>query len=164
MESGEHKGLQPLVELSGTGIAFMQSLGALQAQAWVKTEDRSGILTGAGNDDNIPETAVGLPGSAMDSDQRVAFLGLIGLFVEQLQADQAQVRMEEIEATLDDTYFAWFGTLSDDNAWDYRVQGPEVWIEFDHVSPAHIHSIYRDPENDYGAQWLAEHKANHPHP
>ena len=45
----------------------------------------------------------------------------------------------------------------------YRIQGPKVYIEFSHQVDGgpnaggwtHIHAMYRDPGNDYGASFKA---------
>ncbi len=62
--------------------------------------------------------------------------------------------MKEIEANLADTWFAWSGPLEAGKGY-FRIQGPTVVIEYapqrlgGDVS-MHIHSMYRDPTNDYG--------------
>jgi len=67
--------------------------------------------------------------------------------------------MAEIKAAFDDTWFAWSGATTveagKNGASYYRIQGPKLVIEY---SPQrlggdltmHIHTIYRDPTNDYG--------------
>ena len=55
-------------------------------------------------------------------------------------------------------WFAWSGPTEKGGAAYFRVQGPTVVIEY---APQrlggdptkHIHTIYRDPTNDYGAKW-----------
>jgi hypothetical protein len=52
----------------------------------------------------------------------------------------------------------------------FRVQGPTLWIEFSPqgggggpgglglggaATANHVHAIYRDPTNEYGARWVA---------
>ena len=62
--------------------------------------------------------------------------------------------MREIKASLADTWFAWSGPLEAGKAY-FRVQGPTILIEY---APQrlggdvtmHLHSMYRDPTNDYG--------------
>jgi len=64
------------------------------------------------------------------------------------------------EQNLDRTTFAWYGSTEIGNPIYYRVQGPTFTIEFAHQQGqganaggiTHIHSIYREPGNDYGAQ------------
>ena len=70
----------------------------------------------------------------------------------------AKVKMEEMKKNIDDTWFAWSGPTEKDRAAYFRVQGPTVFIEY---APQrlggdptnHIHTIYRDPTNEYGKKW-----------
>ena len=51
------------------------------------------------------------------------------------------------------TYFAWSGATTNGGLAYYRIQGPTVVIEYapQQGDLDHIHTIYRDPTNDYGA-------------
>ena len=65
----------------------------------------------------------------------------------------------------DKVYFGWAGPVGPTDPYYYRVHGPTVLIEFDNNHPPgrsdgpinHIHSVYRDPENDYGEDLLKKH-------
>ena len=68
----------------------------------------------------------------------------------------AQVRSEELRANLPETYFAWSGPTTPGSVAYYRIQGPTLVIEYaPQGSVDHIHTIYRDPTNDYGARLAA---------
>lgn len=78
----------------------------------------------------------------------------------------AAARMAEIRADLNETWFAWSGpTAASPSGHNgtayYGVQGPKVVIEYAPQplggDPSmHIHTIYRDPTNDYGKAVLAQ--------
>jgi hypothetical protein len=60
--------------------------------------------------------------------------------------------MDEIRARLDDTYFAWSGPTTPGSAAYFRIHGPALVIEYaPQRGVDHVHTIYRDPTNDYGA-------------
>jgi hypothetical protein len=62
--------------------------------------------------------------------------------------------MAEIRSNLRETYFAWSGPTTNGSAAYFRVQGPTLVIEYaPQNSVDHIHTIYRDPTNDYGAKF-----------
>jgi hypothetical protein len=62
--------------------------------------------------------------------------------------------MAELRANLRDTYFAWSGPTTSGSAAYFRVQGPTLVIEYaPQGNVDHIHTIYRDPTNDYGAKF-----------
>ena len=61
--------------------------------------------------------------------------------------------MSEIRANLAKTFFAWSGSTTNGGLAYYRIQGPTLVIEYapQQGDIDHIHTIYRDPTNDYGA-------------
>ena len=64
----------------------------------------------------------------------------------------AEPRVAEIRSNLAQTYFAWSGPTTNSSAAYFRIQGPTVLIEYaPQGGTDHIHTIYRDPTNDYGA-------------
>jgi hypothetical protein len=70
----------------------------------------------------------------------------------------AKAKLAELRQHLTETWFAWSGPTEKGSAAYFRIQGPTVIIEY---APQrlggdptrHIHTIYRDPTNDYGAKW-----------
>ena len=66
----------------------------------------------------------------------------------------AEPRMAELKANLAQTWFAWSGPITNGSQAYFRIQGPTVVIEYaPQGSIDHIHTIYRDPTNDYGAKF-----------
>ena len=50
-------------------------------------------------------------------------------------------------------FFAWSGPTTAGSAAYFRIQGPTLHIEYAPQGGVnHIHTIYRDPTNDYGAK------------
>jgi len=69
----------------------------------------------------------------------------------------AAPRMAEIKAALPQTYFAWSGPTTNGSLAYFRIQGPTLVIEYaPQRSLDHIHTIYRDPTNDYGAKYVGK--------
>jgi Protein of unknown function (DUF3500) len=74
-----------------------------------------------------------------------------------MNGNSATTRMAEIKADMNETWFAWSGPTRGEAGSNitayYRIQGPHVVIEYapQRDEPAnHVHTIYRDPTNDYG--------------
>ena len=99
----------------------------------------------------------------------------IELYVGNLRDDHARVHIEDVEARLDETYFAWVGETNADSVFYYRIHSPVVLIEFDHQTPVglthlyprgvpyreHIHAVVRTPNgNDYGKDLLRQHSSS----
>jgi hypothetical protein len=100
--------------------------------------------------------AEGLKGSDMDENQQKLVAELAAAWVLILHETSAKPRMDEIRAGIKDTYFAWFGPTADGSAAYFRVTGPTVVIEYapQQGSTDHIHTIVREPGNDYGKKLL----------
>ena len=106
----------------------------------------------------------GLKASELDPKQRAMLMGVIGQWVGIINDPYAKARIDQIKADLNDTYFAWSGPIThaagQNGTSYYRVQGPKLIIEFSPQGvggdPAmHVHTIYRDPTNDYGVKLTA---------
>jgi hypothetical protein len=67
------------------------------------------------------------------------------------------------DRTLDAVHLAWAGPLAPGQPVYYRLQGPGLLIEYDNVQRGanHAHSVWRDPESDFGLDVLAAHRAAH---
>ena len=150
--------------LQEEGAAMFSSLSEAQRRMAALESTDSGIVAGVSGDNAVLEN-VGIPASLMDSEQRSRLLALAGRYVGMLRDGHAAVKMAEVEAHLDDTYFA----AHDGNGTSYyRVFSPVILIEFERQAvdgePAHIHTILRTPNgNDYGKALLDQHLAEHPH-
>ena len=61
--------------------------------------------------------------------------------------------------------FAWAGDTRPGGVFYYRVQGPTFVLEYDvtQSDADHVHSVFRDLENDFGGDALRRHYAESPH-
>lgn len=66
---------------------------------------------------------------------------------------------------LDHVHLAWAGSLVPGEPHYYRLTGPRVLIEYDNTqrNANHAHSVWRDPNGDFGLDPLASHRAAAPH-
>jgi len=178
-KSGKYEGNTILQDEQNLGLAFMTSLDADQQRlATVQTEKTANAPMAAANEDNMTLDYVGLPGSALNAEQKAKLVELVAQYIGNMRDDHAAVHMEQIELHLNDTYFSWVGKVSPDAVFYYRVHSPVVLIEFDHQNPVgttminprgtptrdHIHTVVRTPNgNDYGKDLLRQHLETHPH-
>lgn len=178
-ESGKFKGTAVLQEEQDQALAFMQGFKSEQQDAATIQSDktRNNNLTEAFKDDVVLDYA-GVKVSSFSKKQKAQLLKLIALYVDNMDEGHARVRMDEVEAHLNETYFAWVGGTSDDAVFYYRIHSPVVLIEFDHQGPVglrqyfpdrspnrqHIHVVVRTPNgNDYGKDILRQHHEKHSH-
>ena len=148
--------IRPIGRESDKGLALLQSLDEKQRQKAVLNYTVSDLVLGPGQDDKkiAPE---GLKASEMNSKQQAQLLDVIGEWAGILNESSAATRMAGLKADLNETWFAWSGPTTGDPGSNitayYRIQGPHLVIEYapQHDEPAnHVHTIYRDPTNDYG--------------
>jgi len=176
--SGKYEGVSVLQEEQARGLALRRSLAPEQEAAAVLEVSKEGnnTLTEAFKDNVVLDYA-GVSVSAFSAQQKERLLALIERFVGNMDEGHARVKMEEVEAHLDDTWFAWIGGSDDDAVFYYRIHSPVILIEFDHQRPVglrhllpgvpnrqHIHAVVRTPNgNDYGKDLLRQHYAEHAH-
>lgn len=104
----------------------------------------------------------GVPGRDLDPGQRAVLLALLGTYFDRVP-DSASPLGSYDDAALDLVHFAWAGPTEAGQPHYYRVQGPRLLIEWDNTQRGanHAHSVWRDPELDFGLDVLARHRAAH---
>ena len=131
------------------------------------------MLAGAFHD-NLVAPYQGVAGHEMSDAQRRVLLSLAGTYVGWNADGHAQVKMSEVAAHLDETWFSWYGGYDDDSPFYYRVHSPVILIEFDHhpgvaldndvPTRNHVHTVVRTPNGgDYGADLLRQHHEQFDH-
>ena len=62
-------------------------------------------------------------------------------------------------------HLAWAGPLAAGQPHYCRLQGPGLLIEYGNVQRRanHAHSVWRNPESDFGLDVLAAHRSAHHH-
>jgi hypothetical protein len=144
------KKVRPLGSENDLAFKLVNGLDERQRKVAVRGAKPRNLALGPGRDDKTVE-AEGIKGSALTKEQRGVLLDLIGAWVNMLPDDAAKRRLEEIKGKLDDTSFAWYGPTKAGSAAYYRIQGPNVLIEYaPQGSVNHIHTVIRNPGNDYG--------------
>ena len=105
-------------------------------------------------------TYEGLPASKMNGAQKELLMALVSEYVNQVRSDLAGQKLADLEKTgLDHLHFAWAGPVSKDEPHYYRIHGGDFVVEFDNRQDGanHIHSVWRDVENDFAADVLRDH-------
>jgi hypothetical protein len=87
--------------------------------------------------------------------------------LDQLTAAYLGRLPDEVAARLQtgDLHFAWEGPPQPGLRCYYRIQGPDLLIEFDQTADAdgHAHTVLRRPRGDFGGDILTAHHADSPH-
>jgi hypothetical protein len=157
----ESRTVRPLGDEVDKAVALLNALDAKQRQQATLGYAVADTVLAAGSDGKTIEPE-GVRASTFSAAQRELLMALIGEWVRVADETAAEARMREIQAALSDTYFAWSGPPTKEGGAYFRVQGPTVVIEYapqalqtrgPDGAPEHIHTIYRDPTNDYGRKF-----------
>ena len=179
-KSGKYKGTSVLQDEQDQGLALVGALDEPRRKQAIlkfsKTGDEN--LTEAWKDNVVLDYA-GIRATDLPDAQQRQLLDLVGLYVGNMDEGHARVKMAEVRAHLNRTWFAWIGQTDPGSVFYYRIHSPVILIEFDHQRPVglrhlvkdprvptleHIHTVVRTPNgNDYGKDLLRQHYRQHPH-
>lgn len=105
-------------------------------------------------------TPKGLAASHLTAAQREVLIALLRQYLDRLPEEIADLHVGRLSgAAFEAMHFAWAGGREPGQKHYYRIQGPRLLIEYDNTQndANHIHSVWRDPESDFGIDLLAEH-------
>ena len=154
--------IRPLGEESDRALALLNALDESQRKQAVLGYHVGDLVLGSGQDGKTIQPE-GLKASAMTERQRAMLLEVIAEWSGIVHESAAAARMAELKADLNETWFAWSGPTTTAAPGQnitayYRIQGPKLVIEY---APQrlggdlslHVHTMYRDPTNDYGRKY-----------
>ena len=146
--------VRPLGRENDIAFELINALSDAQRDRAILDYEVKDTVLGPGHDGEVIQPE-GIRAAGFSEAQRALLVDLVAEWVGILNEEAAGAKMAEIEANLDDTYFAWSGPTSNGSAAYFRIQGPTVIVEYaPQGSTDHIHSFYREPGNDYGAGFI----------
>jgi hypothetical protein len=153
----EGRTVRPLGHENDKAFALINALEAGQRSQAILNYRVADLVLGPGQDGRTIQPE-GVRATALAAPQQQALLDLVREWAGILNDAFAEPRMAEIKANLSNTYFAWSGPTTNGSAAYFRIQAPTLVIEYapQQGSVDHIHTIYRDPTNDYGAKFIAK--------
>jgi hypothetical protein len=148
----EGRTVRPLGRENDKAFALVNALDANQAKQAILSYRVAYLVLGPGQDGRTIQPE-GIRASALTASQQTMLWDIVREWVGIMHDAYAEPRMAEIRGRLADTYFAWSGPTTNGSAAYFRIQGPTLVIEYAPQGGVdHIHTIYRDPTNDYGAR------------
>lgn len=158
------KTVRPLGQESDKALALLNALDDAEKKQAILSYKLADLVLGPGQDGKtiVPE---GLKASTMTESQRAMLLGLISEWADIIHQSAAEARMAQLKADIAETWFAWSGpttaTPGKNITAYYRIQGPHLVIEYAPQTlggdpTMHVHTMYRDPTNDYGRGLIAK--------
>lgn len=153
------KTVRPMGRETDKALELVKALTEEQRKQAVLGSQMRDLVLGPGHDGETIQPE-GLKTSTFNDGQRKLLLELIAEWSGIIHDTAAAAKMDEIQANLADTWFAWSGPLEAGKAY-FRIQGPTVIIEYAPQKlggdvTMHLHSMYRDPTNDYGKKFAGK--------
>jgi hypothetical protein len=136
-----------------------------RARATIAAQTYGDIVTR--NDPTVrPMVLAGLPAAEMTLPQQRQLRRLLETYAGRMADSAASGQLQRIEAAgFGRLHFAWAGAHRPGAPHYYRIHGPTVLVEYDNTQNGanHIHTVWRDLENDFGGDLLKKHYARQPH-
>jgi hypothetical protein len=157
------KTVRPLGQESDKALALLNALSDDQRKQAILSYQVADLVLGPGQDGKTIQPE-GLKASAMNDQQRAMLLDVMSEWADIINERDAATRMTQLKSEINESWFAWSGPTTavpgkNITAY-YRIQGPHVVIEYAPQNlggdlSMHVHTMYRDPTNDYGNAFLA---------
>lgn len=149
----EGRTIRPLGAENDKAFALINALSDAQRAEAIIGSRVADLVLGPGQDGKTIQPE-GIRASKLSTGQQTMLLEIVREWAGIQHDAFAEPRMVEIRAGLPDTFFAWSGPTTTGSAAYFRIQGPALVIEYAPQGGVdHIHTIYRDPTNDYGAKF-----------
>jgi hypothetical protein len=158
------KTVRPLGQESDKALALLNALDQNQRKQAILGYRVADLVLGPGQDGKTIQPE-GLKASSMNENQRAMLLAVIAEWAEIVHQSAADARMSELKAEINETWFAWSGATTAEPGRNitayYRIQGPRLVIEYAPQElggdpSLHVHTMYRDPTNDYGRKPVSQ--------
>jgi hypothetical protein len=108
-------------------------------------------------------TPRGVSSLSLDHGQQELLMALVGEYIRRMPDELAEIELKKLQQdSAAPLHFAWAGGLERGQGHYYRIQGGRFLVEYDNTqdNANHIHSVWRDPHDDFGAGILARHYAH----
>ena len=154
------RGLEALAPEQALGRQLLHSFkGAARNKVVIDANAPEDIITKASRRAQMG-APVGVAMKDMTKEQAGMLMELLEVYAHRLRRELAEKEMETARrAGADKLYFAWAGGSEAGQPHYYRIQGPSFVVEYDNVqnNANHIHSVWRNFDNDFGLDLLSEH-------
>lgn len=122
------------------------------------------VITGPGRAASLARPQ-GIAFDALTAAQQASLVRLIEAYVGRARDDFGRPYLELVKAGLSQTRLGWAGSRAPGAPFYYRVHGPRLLLELDNTQndANHVHSLWRDPVNDFGRDDLRVHYGSAAH-
>jgi hypothetical protein len=153
-------GDEPLPLIDVWRRPFEGELGQRMRDTQARAEQAAGLTPAHLEAVRLSAEPKGVPVHALRPDQRDALRALLDVYLHRIPDELADDEAAKIAGDgLEALAFAWAGSTEAGAPHYYRVQGPQVLVEYDNTQRDvnHVHAVWRDPGGDFGDDVLAQH-------
>lgn len=157
---GPRKGTSPLAAEEKLGRELFKSLDSTQRASVLITEVAPKEILTSNVRKAAPLNPAGMAAGKLTGQQSEILMKLLKEYTSNMPAMIAERRMRELRGSgFNNIFFAWAGSAEPFQPHYYRLQGPGFLVEYDNVqnNANHIHTVWRDFQEDFGEDLLAEH-------
>ena len=157
--SGPKQGMRVQYDEYILALRLARSLSdAQRKQALLADRSLGETVAGPGRGDALAKPE-GVRVASLAPAQQKLLTQLIAAYVGIARDEIGRPYMDLVQQGLSETRFAWAGPMAEGQQFYYRIHGPRILIEFDNSQGGgnHIHSLWRDPANDFGRDDLHRH-------
>jgi hypothetical protein len=152
--------VRPLAPEEDLALELLDAMGpANRAEAIVRDSAPPDIRTSVNPQADPAIAPPGVSSDRLDTRARGVLDELIALYLRRLPAGVAERELARVGAST--AHFAWEGTPDTSAGHYYRIQAPDLLIEYDNTADGanHAHTVVRRPNRDFGGDVLAAHRA-----
>jgi len=160
IKSGPRKGLRVLGGEEDIARKLVTSLSAEQKKVALITNVAPGDIVTSHDRKARRLEPVGIAASKLTPDQQATLDALLKEYVYRVRPEVADADWKAIQAAgREKIQFAWAGGVEPGDGHYYRIQGPTFLMEYDCTQDKanHIHTVWRDLQNDFGDDLLSKH-------
>jgi hypothetical protein len=156
--------VRPLAPEEDLARELLDAIGpAGRGQAIVAERAPADIRTSVRPRAQAPIEPLGIAGVRLGPTARAMLHQLVALYLGRLPAELAAREADRLDVR--ELHFAWEGPTRPGQRHYYRVQGPDLLVEYDNTTDDgnHAHTVLRRPQSDFGDDILTRHRAESPH-
>jgi len=164
--AGAWKGFSVLGKEGDLGRELLGRLSSAQRERAIISEDAKKHFLSRRGEHLAPPKFQGLPYKDLNKKQRKMLKNLAERFINNFRPDVTKHIWGPIAERLQKSYFGWAGSDETGKPHYYRIHGPRILIEYDNSRKGanHVHTVWRDPQNDFGDLLLDHLKKYHKNP
>ena len=160
VKDGDKAGLRILKNREDLAFELINSMSKHQLEsAIIYKNTPKDIITYNSSKVSVP-VVEGISWDELKISQREVLKSLIDEYVTQVSPELAKSKLDYLATnTLRSVKFGWAGGVQSGEAYYYRIHGGSLFIELDNYQSGanHVHSVWRDIENDFAQDVLRDH-------